>query len=417
MKAAIVTIGDEILIGQILDTNSAYLAKTLDENGFEIEEIVSISDKKEVIADTLLYFQDKLDLVVLTGGLGPTKDDVTKKTFCDYFKDSLVQNEEVYLHVKSLIEDFYKRPITQMNADQALVPSKAKILFNKVGTAPGMLMQQGKTIYVSLPGVPFEMKHLVQEQLLPYITKRFQPYYNVHRTIITQGVGESLLAERITYWENALPSHIALAYLPSPGTVKLRLSTHGENKEKLERELSGFIQLLQPLLSDCIVSLNENEPLEVALSALLKNKNKTLAVAESCTGGKIAQTLTALEGASSFFKGSAVTYATAAKVTILGVNQETINRYSVVSEQVAKEMANGARQIFGADYALATTGNAGPQKGEADAEVGTVCIALATPGNTVSYTFKFGQPREKVIQAAVNKTLDILYKKLLKNTD
>ena len=416
MKAAIVTIGDEILIGQIIDTNSAYLARALDENGFEVEEIVSVSDKKEVIADTLSYFQDKLDLVVLTGGLGPTKDDVTKKTFCEYFGDSLVRNEEVYHHVKLLIEHFYKRPITQMNADQALVPSKAKILFNKVGTAPGMLMRQGKTIYVSLPGVPFEMKHLVREQLLPYLTKQFQPFYNVHQTIITQGVGESLLAERISSWENALPSHIALAYLPSPGMVKLRLSTHGDNREKLEKDLSEQIQKLHPLLSDCIVSLNENEPLETALSALLKKESRTLALAESCTGGKIAQTLTALEGASSFFKGSAVTYATAAKVTVLGVKQETIDNYSVVSEQVAKEMAIGARRIFEADYALATTGNAGPRKGEADAEIGTVCIALATPDEVVSYTFNFGQPREKVIQAAVNKTLDLLYKKLLKNT-
>ncbi len=416
MKAAIVTIGDEILIGQILDTNSAYLAKVLDENGFEVEEIVTISDTKEAIADTLLYFQDKLDLVVLTGGLGPTKDDVTKKTFCDYFGDSLIQDEKVYQHVKSLMENFYKRPITQMNADQALVPSKAKVLFNKVGTAPGMLIQQGKTIYVSLPGVPFEMKHLVNEQLLPYLTEQFQPFYNIHQTVITQGVGESLLAERISDWENSLPSCITLAYLPSPGMVKLRLSTHGENREKLKRELSDQIQKLQLLLSDCIVSLNENEPLEVALGTLLTKGARTLAVAESCTGGKVAQTLTAIEGASSFFKGGAVTYATAAKVAVLGVRQETIDQYSVVSEEVAKEMAVGARRIFKTDYALATTGNAGPQKGEADAEIGTVCIALATPDNVVGYTFNFGQPREKVIQAAVNKTLDILYKKLLKNT-
>lgn len=416
MKAAIVTIGDEILIGQILDTNSAYLAKVLDENGFEVEEIVTISDTKEAIADTLLYFQDKLDLVVLTGGLGPTKDDVTKKTFCDYFGDSLIQDEKVYQHVKSLMENFYKRPITQMNADQALVPSKAKVLFNKVGTAPGMLIQQGKTIYVSLPGVPFEMKHLVNEQLLPYLAEQFQPFYNIHQTVITQGVGESLLAERISDWENSLPSCITLAYLPSPGMVKLRLSTHGENREKLKRELSDQIQKLQLLLSDCIVSLNENEPLEVALGTLLTKGARTLAVAESCTGGKVAQTLTAIEGTSSFFKGGAVTYATAAKVAVLGVRQETIDQYSVVSEEVAKEMAVGARRIFKTDYALATTGNAGPQKGEADAEIGTVCIALATPDNVVGYTFNFGQPREKVIQAAVNKTLDILYKKLLKNT-
>lgn len=234
MKAAIVTIGDEILIGQIVDTNSVFIAKALDEVGFKIIESVSISDTEQAISETMLRFQNQVDLVVMTGGLGPTKDDVTKKTFCSYFNDVLISDDEVLKHVTILIEDFYKRKITQMNKDQALVPSKATVLFNKVGTAPGMLMQKEQTYFVSLPGVPYEMKYLVSEVLIPYVSNIFTPYYNVHQTIITHGVGESLLAERITEWENNLPEFISLAYLPSPRMVKLRLSTSGYDKLLLE---------------------------------------------------------------------------------------------------------------------------------------------------------------------------------------
>ncbi len=415
MKAVVITIGDEILIGQIVDTNSQFIAKSLDEIGYEVTETVSISDKKKAIRKALKRYQNKVDLVVITGGLGPTKDDVTKKAFCDYFEDELVLNDQVYLHVKKIIEDFYKRPISPENKNQALVPTRAAILFNEVGTAPGMLMQKEQTTYVSLPGVPFEMKYLVKEKLMPYLIREGQLDFNVHRTIITQGVGESLLAERIAYWEDHLPEKIHLSYLPAPGMVRLRLSVSGQDKNALTEMIDTEVAKLQQIIADCIISLDDSEPIEFVLSQNLTRNRQTIACAESCTGGKIAGLLTAIEGASKYFKGGVVTYATESKIDVLGVSRESIEKYSVVSEQVAIEMAVGAKKIFGSDYAVSTTGNAGPLKGDSEAEVGTVCIAVAGPNEVFVKTFNFGQPREKVLNAAVNSAIDMVLKEILKN--
>jgi len=415
MKAAIVTIGDEILIGQIVDTNSAFMAKALDDIGFHVVETVSISDTEQAISETMLRFQNKVDVVVMTGGLGPTKDDVTKKTFCSYFNDILISDPVVLKHVTLLIEDYYKRKITQMNIDQALVPSKAQVLFNKVGTAPGMLMQKEQTYFVSLPGVPYEMKYLMSEVLIPFLEKTFEPSYNVHQTLITHGVGESLLAERISDWENNLPDFIHLAYLPSPRMVKLRLSTSGKDKLFLQKAVQIQIEKLQPLIADCLIGLNEEETINKVVSDLLKVNNLTIACAESCTGGQIAKLLSEIPGASAYFNGGVVTYATQAKIDVLDVSELTIADYSVVSEQVAMEMALGAKRLFKSDMAIATTGNAGPSKGESDVVVGTVCIAIASDYGNKTFAFNFGQPREMVIDSAVVKAFELIREEIIKN--
>lgn len=415
MKAAVVTIGDEILIGQIIDTNSAFIAKALDDIGFQVVETVSISDSEEAILETMQRFQNKVDVVIMTGGLGPTKDDVTKKTFCSYFNDFLVTNQEVLTHVTELIEGFYKRKISQINKDQALVPSKAKVLFNKVGTAPGMVLKKEETFFASLPGVPFEMKHLVSEMLIPYLEENFEAFYNIHQTVITNGVGESLLAERISDWENNLPKHIKLAYLPSARMVKLRLSTSGKNKKNLENEVNSQIDSLKLIIPDCFIGIDNQEGLYKMVIDLLIEKKITISCAESCTGGKIANILSEIPGASTYFKGGVVTYATQSKIDVLNVEEETINKFSVVSEQVAAEMAKGAKKLFKSDIAVSTTGNAGPSKGDSDKDLGSVCLAIAFKNDVKSFSFNFGQPREKVIEAAINTAFDLIWKEIIKN--
>ncbi|MGV3696265.1 CinA family nicotinamide mononucleotide deamidase-related protein [Flavobacterium sp.] len=417
MKATIVTIGDEILIGQIVDTNSGFIAKALDRIGVQTTEMLSISDDKQHILNTFSALQGKVDLVIITGGLGPTKDDITKKTFCDYFDDVLVLNEEVLAHVTEMIEGFYKRPITQLNRDQALVPSKCEVLFNKVGTAPGMWMKKENTVFVSLPGVPFEMKHIIENVIIPKIVKEYKRPYIVHKTILTYGQGESMVAERIEDWENNLPEFIKLAYLPSPGRVRLRLTARGENEDILHKKIEENVQSLSNIIGDIIVGFDEGETIEVAIGKLLQKQGNTIATAESCTGGKIAQMLTSVTGASSYFRGSVVSYATDTKISVLGVDAQTIQEFSVVSSEVAKQMALGVQKLMQSDYAIATTGNAGPQKGDADAEVGTVFIAIATPGGVIAEEFNFGQPREKVIDRASNKALEMLRTAILNKID
>jgi nicotinamide-nucleotide amidase len=414
MKAAIVTIGDEILIGQIVDTNSAYIAKALDKIGIATQEILSISDDKLHILNTFQNLQNKVDVVIITGGLGPTKDDITKKTFCEYFEDDLIENEAVLLHVRSIIEGIYKRPITQINRDQALIPSTAKVLFNKMGTAPGMWMEKENTVFVSLPGVPYEMKYLMDNEVIPNLVQKFKRPYIVHQTIMTYGTGESLIAEQIEEWEDNLPDFIKLAYLPSPGKVRLRLTARGDNKELLQAVIAHQVQMLDVLIHEIIVGYNEDESIEVMLGRLMTEKGFTLATAESCTGGKIATVLTALSGASNYFKGSVVSYATQTKIDVLGVSKSIIEEFSVVSAQVASEMALGIQKLTQVDYAIATTGNAGPTKGDSVADLGIVFIAIATPTSVFVEEFNFGQPREKVIDRAVSKSLELVYKEILK---
>ncbi len=415
MKATIVTIGDEILIGQIVDSNSSFIAKSLDRIGVEINEMISISDNKKHILDTFAQLQNQVDLVIITGGLGPTKDDITKKTFCDYFEDELILNQDVLEHVTQLIEGIFKRPITQLNKDQALVPSKCTVLHNKMGTAPGMWMKKENTVFISLPGVPYEMKYLIENEIIPKVVKEYKRPYIIHKTILTYGQGESLVAERIENWENNLPDFIKLAYLPSPGRVRLRLSARGTDKELLEKTIEENVASLTTIIGDIIVGFDDNETIEVVVGRLLTQQKKTIATAESCTGGKIAQVLSSVSGASAYFNGSVVSYATQAKIDILGIPESVINEHSVVSATVATQMALKVKELLKTDYALATTGNAGPNKGDSDAEVGTVFIALASPSGVIVEEFNFGQPREKVIDRAVNKSLEMLQKEILKN--
>lgn len=415
MKATIVTIGDEILIGQIIDTNSAFIAKSLDRIGIEIQEILSISDNKKHILDTLATLQNQVDFVVITGGLGPTKDDITKKTLCEYLDDVLVVNEVVQAHVIALIERAMNRPASQINKDQALVPSTCTVLHNQVGTAPGMWMKKENTVFISMPGVPFEMKYLIENEVIPKIVKEYKRPYIIHKTILTYGQGESLVAERIEEWENNLPEFIRLAYLPSPGKVRLRLSARGTDKEMLEKAIDENVISLTKIIGDIIIGFEEEDTIEVVLGRLLARQQKTIATAESCTGGKVAQVLTSVSGASMYFKGSVVSYSTEAKIDVLGLSAALIDEYSVVSAPVAKEMALAVQRLMQTDYAIATTGNAGPAKGDSDAEIGTVFIALATPSEVIVEEFNFGQPREKVIDRAVNKSLELLQKEILKN--
>lgn len=416
MKATIVTIGDEILIGQIVDTNSGYIAKALDKIGIQTHEMLSISDDKQHILDTFAKLQNQVDLVVITGGLGPTKDDITKKTFCDYFEDVLVENQAVLAHVTEIIENFYKRPINQLNKEQALVPSKCEVLFNKMGTAPGMWMKKENTVFVSLPGVPYEMKYLVDHEMVPKLVKEYQRPYIVHQTILTYGQGESMVAERIEAWENNLPHFIKLAYLPAPGRVRLRLTARGENKEVLEKAVRENVASLAAIIGDIIVGFDEDETIEVVVGRLLAAQGKTLATAESCTGGKIAQMITSVAGASGYFKGSVVSYSNTAKVDILGIAPDFIIQHDVVSAEVAQAMAVNAKRLLQTDYAIATTGNAGPTSEPGKAEVGLVFIALATQETVLVSEFNFGQPREKVIDRAVNKALEMLQQAILRKT-
>lgn len=414
MKAAIVTIGDEILIGQIVDTNSGFIAKSLDRVGVEVVEMISISDSRDPILNTFSKLQNKVDIVIITGGLGPTKDDITKKTLCDYFDDNLVVDTVVLAHVTKLIEGFYKRAITQINKDQALVPSKCRVLNNRVGTAPGLWMKKENTVFVSLPGVPFEVKYLIKNEVVPKIVRDFERPYIIHKTILTYGRGESAVAEQIEEWENNLPEFIKLAYLPAPGKVRLRLSARGTDKDLLEKAIEENVVSLTEIIGDIIVGFEDDETLEKVVGKILTQQKKTIATAESCTGGSIAQLLSSVPGASSCFKGGIVAYATEVKQTVLNVSESLINEHSVVSAEVAKAMALNVKSLLNTDYAIATTGNAGPAKGDSDADVGIVFIALATPNGVLVEMFDFGQPREKVIDRATVKGVEMLLKEISK---
>jgi len=413
MNAGIITIGDEILIGQITDTNSSYIASALDKIGIRVLEMISIGDDQTQILSTLDHYQNRFDFVFITGGLGPTKDDITKKSLCEYFDDILKRDLASENHIKRLFERL-NYEVSQINLDQSLVPSKATVLYNRYGTAPGMWLQKNNTVFVSLPGVPYEMKGLMDIEVIPKIVKEFKRPFIVHKTILTYGVGESKVAERIEEWEDDLPSFIKLAYLPSPGRVRLRLTARGEDEEFLKKHIKNQVDRLIPLIGDIITGYDEGETIEVTLGKILKERQLTVSIAESCTGGKIASVLSAVPGASSYFKGCVVCYNTEVKTSLLGVSVEMILKHSVVSQQVAEAMARGIQKLLVTDYAIATTGNAGPSKGDSDADIGEVWIAIATPKGVFSERFNFGQPRSKVIDRAVNKGLEILQKEILK---
>ena len=414
MKAEIITIGDEILIGQIIDTNSAFIAQELNKIGVSVYQITSVQDDKTHILEAFQAAEKNVDIVVITGGLGPTKDDITKTTLAQYFEDTLVYDEAVLENIKYLWKSFVKQPLLQVNIDQSLVLSKAIALMNKSGSAPGMWLEKNNTVFISLPGVPYEMKGLMNDEVLPRISQKFKRPFILHKTLLTYGIGESIIAERIKDWESALPEPIKLAYLPNLGRVRLRLSSKGFDKEAIIDGVNAQVAALIPLISDVFVGFEEQSSIEQIIGNQLTKLGRTLSIAESCTGGKIAENITAHSGASNYFKGGLVAYATDSKIDVLKVNPELIKAHSVVSIQVAEAMAENVRQLFASDYGLATTGNAGPTKGDSEAEIGTVCIAIATPSGVFSQQFNFGKQRLRVVQKAVTMAFTLFQKEIFK---
>lgn len=398
MQAQIITIGDEILIGQIVDTNAAYISRALNSAGVVVTERLSIGDDRQRIIEALDTSLAQCDLVIMTGGLGPTKDDITKRTLAEYFGMTLVRNEAVYEHVRAMLTargiEFNK-----LNQSQADVPDRCTVLHNAHGTAPAMWFEREGKVVVSLPGVPFEMEHLMQEEVLPRLRAQFALKQVVHRTMITTGLAESMLAKRIEAWEDALPEYIKLAYLPSPSQVRLRLSAYEVDGREVGDEIDRRFEELEELIPQYVVGY-EHESIFTYVHNLLINKGLTLAVAESCTGGVIASRFTAQAGASSYFLCGVVSYSNEAKAQVLGVNMADIERYGAVSQAVAEQMAEGARRISGADYAVATTGIAGPTGGSEEKPVGTVWFAVATPNGVRSERRVLGTVRSQVIERA-----------------
>lgn len=412
MLAEIVSIGDEILIGQIVNTNAVFIAKELNKIGIEVVQITAISDKEEAIVKCLDDAQKRAQVVILTGGLGPTKDDLTKHTLCAYFDDVLVKNEKVLDHIEAMFKKYVPTPINDENRKQALLPSKAKVLQNKIGTASGMWFEVEDRVIISLPGVPFEMKALISNEVIPALQKHYTRPFIIHKTVLTYGLGESVIAERIESWENNLPADIKLAYLPNIGRVRLRLSAKGPDLNVISARIEEQIASLLPQIEDIFMGFEEEASLEEQIQKAFISKGLSLALAESCTGGEIAARITKIPGASNYFKGGAVVYHSQSKVDLLGVSASLIEEKGVVSVEVAEAMAMGAQQKYNTTHAVATTGNAGPSKGDESVEVGTVCIAIAYPKGVYSEKFSFGINRERVIQKAVNKVFELLFKNL-----
>lgn len=414
MLAEIITIGDEILIGQIVDTNATYIAQELTKIGVKVHQITSIQDEKQHILKALEEAKSRVQLVILTGGLGPTKDDITKQTFCEYFNDTLVQNKEVLIHIKKLYKKYTSNTLISTSLDQALLPSKAIILHNDFGTASGMWLEKVHTVFISLPGVPYEMKHLMKEKVIPLLIKKFDRPFIYHKTLLTYGMGESEIAHRIFDWEENLPKTIALAYLPSLGSVRLRLSSSGKNQKEVKKVVDHQMNLLQKLLKEIVIGFEGETSIIKKIASKLVSDKQSLSIAESCTGGAIAEKFTSKAGASNYFKGSIVPYKTSMKTTILGVDEDLIKKHTVVSKQVVEAMAFQSCKIFETDYAIATTGVAGPSSGDTNDEIGTVFVAIASPQGVYSEKFQFGKPRERVIVKATNKALELFYKEISK---
>ena len=406
MQATILTIGDEILIGQIVDTNSVSISKHLNSAGIVVRERLSIGDDREQITTTLERVMAQSQVVILTGGLGPTKDDITKKTLAEIFHSAMHYDEQVGEHVRTMLE---KRGVVfnDLNRGQALVPDACQVLFNRHGTAPGMWFEHSGGVVVSLPGVPFEMEHLMQDEVMPRLKSRFALRSIVHRTLITSGLAESMLAESIAPWEDALPAYLKLAYLPNPGQVRLRLSAYEVEGESVAREIEARFEQLKTLIPEYVVGY-ETATVEELIHQTLQERGMTLAVAESCTGGVIASRFTAMPGASAYFLAGVVAYQNSVKERVLGVEGETLARCGAVSEEVVRQMAEGVRRLTGADYGVATSGIAGPTGGSEEKPVGTVWMAVATPGGTTAQCRQCGTDRGQIINRSASYAISML---------
>ncbi|HMU45847.1 MAG TPA: competence/damage-inducible protein A [Chitinophagaceae bacterium] len=412
--ASIITIGDELLIGQTIDTNSAFISQELNKIGVWVRRRVAVGDVYEDIKQALDEESRDSQIIIMTGGLGPTADDITKPMLCDYFGGKLVVNEQVLEHVKYLFEKVFRRPgpILERNLKQAEVPDNCTVLFNKRGTAPGMLFQKDHKVFVSLPGVPHEMKGLMLDEVAPRLLKEFKMPAIVHRTAFTAGQGESMIAEILKEFEPSLPSHIKLAYLPNYGMVKLRLTATGANAKELERELNPLFEEMMGLVKEYLV-INEDKTLEEVIGKILKGKNKTIATAESCTGGYIAHLITSVPGSSAYFKGTIVSYANEVKENLLGVSPEILETKGAVSEETVIQMVKGAIKTLKTDYALATSGIMGPDGGTEEKPVGTVWIAAGNQDmiKTIKLNLRFD--RQRNIAMTASNALNFLRKFIL----
>lgn len=417
MNAHLLTIGDEILIGQIIDTNTAWMSQALNQAGIAVNGKSSVGDTREAILNGVAHAASAADVVIMTGGLGPTKDDITKKTLAELFNSEMAFHEATHQRIAGYFEKI-NRPLPPAMRDQATLPLKATILENKVGTAPGMWFEADGKVYISLPGVPFEMEYLMAQEVIPRLRTRFQVRPIAHRTLLTAGEGESNIAKRIEAFEDALPPHIKLAYLPALGQVRLRLSALGTNdplpdaQEKLENELDRYRDTLAALIPEWLYGF-EDDSLERCIGRLLLAQNKQLGTAESCTGGYIAHLITSVPGASNYFQGAAVTYSNTQKMKALGVRPETLEAHGAVSEATVREMAIGALKALDVDVALAVSGIAGPDGGTAEKPVGTIWIAVADRERCVAYKTIFGRDRMKNIQLSATWSLNTLRKFLL----
>ncbi len=412
MTTEIISIGDELLIGQVVNTNASWIAEQLNLAGIEVIRITTIADTGEEILRALDEASGRAEVILLTGGLGPTRDDITKKTLCDYFDSGLVFNEEAF---ENIVKLFGNRglPITNINRQQAEVPENCTPIVNDKGTAPGMWFEKEGNIYVSMPGVPYEMKSMMSREILPKLAGRLSGLFILHKKVNTQGVGESWLAEMISEWEDGLPEHMKLAYLPQPGMVRLRLSGSAQNAGKLNLEMDQQIEKLAGLIPELIFGYGEVN-LEEVLGNLLKERGQSLSTAESCTGGYIAHLITSIPGSSAYFNGSVVAYSNQVKTTILGVKEETLIAYGAVSEQCVTEMARGIKDKFNTDYSIAISGIAGPDGGTDEKPVGTVWIAIAGPTSVFTKKYIFGNDRQRIIRVAALTAMNQLRLMILK---
>lgn len=410
MKATIITIGDEILIGQILDTNSRYISRALNTHGIVVEERTSIGDNRQQIVETLDRALAQSEVVIITGGLGPTKDDITKHTLCDYFGSTLRYDEVEAEHIRTMLAA-RNIAFNELNRGQAMVPECCTVLHNAHGTAPGMWFEREGRVVISLPGVPFEMQHLIDESVMPRLAAHFELREIVHRTMITFGIAESILAERISAWEEALPEYIHLAYLPAPNVVRLRLSAYEVEGRKVRNEIDALFEKLRTIIPDNIAGF-EDASVEELVHNILTERGETLAVAESCTGGAIASKFTAQAGASAYFLCGVVSYSNESKSNVLGVKMSDIAQYGAVSEQVAIAMAQGVKGVSGANFAISTTGIAGPSGGSKEKPVGTVWIGIATPSKCYAVKKNCGTDRSQIISRATAYAISMLYEEL-----
>ena len=414
IQTSIITIGDELLIGQVIDTNSAWMAQQLNKSGIRVARRVAVGDVWDEIWGTLIEESKHADIILITGGLGPTADDITKPLLCKFFSGKMVVDEGALQNVTTIFTNVLKKPMIERNLKQAEVPDNCKVLLNKRGTAPGMWFEKAGKIYVSMPGVPHEMKGMMIDDVLPLLNQHFQFPHIAHRTLLTAGVGESFLADLLSDYESSLPIHIKLAYLPNYGMVRLRISSTGDEKEQTEQEIDKYFITLQNIVYSYLVT-NEDESMQQVVAKLLLQKNKTISTAESCTGGYIAHLLTEKAGASAFYSGSVVSYSYHAKECLLQVDKTTLESKGAVSEEVVIQMAKGALKSLQTDYTIAVSGIMGPDGGTEDKPVGTVWVAVGTANKIITEKFNFRFDRKRNIELTATFALNMFRKFILSN--